>query len=171
MEEVFRGRRFRVLSGEVELPNGLRVVRDIIDFGESVVILPLVDVDRFIILRQYRPAVGKWIYELPAGVVEDGEDPRDTAYRELIEETGYRAGRMQHLFNMYLSPGYSNEYMHSFVAEELEYVGVDREEGEVMETMTVDLNQFIDMVSKGLVEDAKTIATVTYYFYRKKVGV
>ncbi len=167
MREVFRGRRFKVLSGEVVLPSGMSVVRDVVDFGESVVILPKHG-DSIIMIRQYRPAVGKWIYELPAGVVEEGEDPVVTAERELVEETGYKPKRIDRLFSMYLSPGYSNEYMYSFLAWDLEYIGARPEEGEEIKVLKMGLDKVVNMIYTGEIIDAKTIATVLYYVYGKK---
>ena len=162
MKVVFEGKKFKVLSGEVLLPSGKSVWRDIIDFGRSVVILPIKDGSVFII-RQYRPAVGGWIYELPAGTLEEGEDPMECAKRELIEEIGYEAGNLKLLFKMYLSPGYSNEYMYSYLATELKYVGERPEYGEEISIVKKRFDEVVDMIREGLIEDAKTIATLLYY--------
>ncbi len=162
MEEVFRGRRFRVLSGEVSLPSGKTVRRDVVDFGESVVILPILG-DKIVLLRQYRVAVGDWLYELPAGVVEEGEDPSETANRELVEETGYEAGKLVKLFSMYLSPGYSNEFMHAYLATDLNYVGARPEYGEEIRVEVRELEEVLELIKRGGVKDAKTIATILFY--------
>ncbi len=167
MEVVFSGRKFKVLSGEVYLPSGRKVIRDIIDFGRSVVILPLVDRD-VILIKQYRPAVGGWIYELPAGTVEEGESPVECAKRELIEEIGYEADELELMFTMYLSPGYSNEYMYSFLARGLKYVGERPEYGEEIEVVSLKYDELIELVGNGFVEDAKSIATILFYDKYKK---
>lgn len=164
MEEVFRGRRFRVLSGEVVLPSGKTVRRDIVDFGESVVILPLLD-GRVVMIKQFRAAVGDWLYELPAGVVEPGEDPAETARRELIEETGYEAGGLVRMFGMYLSPGYSNEFMHAYLATDLRYVGARPEYGEEIRIVSFGLEEVLGMIREGVIRDAKTIATILFYLH------
>ena len=169
MKVVFEGRKFKVLSGEVTLPSGKRVWRDIVDFGKSVVILPVEDGDVFII-KQYRPAVGSWIYELPAGTLEEGEDPVECARRELIEEIGYEAGNLELMFKMYLSPGYSNEYMYAYLATQLKHVGENPEYGEEIEIVRVSYEELLDMVGKGLIEDAKSIAAILYYDRYKKGG-
>ena len=167
MKVVFQGRKFKVLSGEVELPSGKKVVRDIVDFGRSVVILPLEDGNVFLI-RQFRPALGKWIHELPAGTLEEGEDPRGCAERELIEEIGYKPNKLELLFKMYLSPGYSNEYMYAYLATGLEYVGEQPEYGEEIEIIKYPFDQVLDMVRDNAIEDAKSIATILYYTVYKK---
>lgn len=164
MKVVFEGRKFRVLSGEVTLPSGKKVIRDIVDFGKSVVILPIKGDDVFII-RQYRPAVGDWIYELPAGTLEEGEDPLECAKRELVEEIGYEAGKLEPMFRMYLSPGYSNEYMYAYLATQLEYVGEKPEYGEEIRVVRMSFDEALEMVRDGLVEDAKSIATILYYAF------
>ena len=168
MEVVFKGRKFRVLSGEVFLPSGKRVWRDVVDFGESVVILPI-DGDNVFIIKQYRPAINGWIYELPAGTLQMNEDPFECAKRELIEEIGYEADSIDLLFKMYLSPGYSNEYMYAFVASELRYVGERPEYGEEIEVVKMPYDKLIDLVGSGKVEDAKSIATILYYDKYKKL--
>ena len=167
MKVVFQGRKFKVLSGEVELPSGKKVVRDIVDFGKSVVILPLED-DNVFLIKQFRPALGKWIYELPAGTLEEGEDPRECAKRELIEEIGYKPNKLELLFKMYLSPGYSNEYMYAYLATGLEYVGEQPEYGEEIEITKYPFDQVLDMVRDNVIEDAKSIATILYYIVYKK---
>ncbi len=167
MEEVFRGRRFRVLSGEVSLPSGKTVRRDVVDFGESVVILPILG-DKIVLLRQYRVAVGDWLYELPAGVVEEGEDPSETAHRELVEETGYEAGKLVKLFGMYLSPGYSNEFMHAYLATDLNYVGARPEYGEEIRVEIYEAERILDMIGKGMIRDAKTIAVILFHLCSEK---
>ncbi len=167
MEEVFRGRRFRVLSGEVRLPSGKTVRRDVVDFGESVVILPLLG-DKIILLRQYRVAVGEWLYELPAGVVEEGEDPGETARRELVEETGYEAGKLVKLFSMYLSPGYSNEFMHAYLATDLNYVGARPEYGEEIRVEIYEVERVLELIRNGIIRDAKTIAVILFYLCSEK---
>lgn len=169
MKVVFKGRKFRVLSGEVHLPSGIWIWRDIVDFGESVVILPI-DGDDIFIIKQYRPAISGWIYELPAGTLQVNEDPFECAKRELIEEIGYEAGNIDLLFRMYLSPGYSNEYMYAFVASELKYVGERPEYGEEIEVVRLSYDELINMVGSGKIEDAKSIATILYYDRYKKLG-
>lgn len=170
MKVVFEGKKLKVLSGEFRLPSGKKVYREIVDFGKSVVILPL-DGDEVILVKQYRPAIGKWIYELPAGTLEEGEEPEECAKRELIEEIGYEAGELNLLFRMYLSPGYSNEYMYSYLATDLKYVGERPEYGEEIEVIRLHLDKALELIGRGVLEDAKSIATILYYHtYKKESG-
>ncbi len=161
--EVFRGKRVKLYVEEHLLPNGNRAIREIVRFPNSVVILPLITSDKLVILNQYRPAIRKWIYELPAGIVEDGEDPLETASRELVEETGYEARVLKHVFSMYLAPGYSSEYMYAFIAYDLKEVGARPEPYEVIKREVISINEALDMIRNGRIVDAKTIALILYY--------
>ncbi|HIQ03220.1 MAG TPA: NUDIX hydrolase [Desulfurococcales archaeon] len=163
VEYVYRGRRINVKLVELQIPGRGIVEREVVEFRESVVILPLLSDGRVILIRQYRVPVGGWIYELPAGVIESGETPEECARRELIEETGYRAGKLVKLFEMYLAPGYSTEKMHAFLAEKLEYVGMKPESYEAIEVTPIEFSKVLDMVKRGSIPDAKTIATILYY--------
>jgi len=161
---VFSGRRFSVYVEEHVLPNGRRTTREVVRFPETVVILPLLDSETIVLLKQYRAPIREWIYELPAGVVDKGEKPEETAARELIEETGYKPGRLERVYPMYLAPGYSTEKIHAFIASDLEEVGARPEEYEVIETYRVKLLDALDMIRDGRICDAKTIALIMYYY-------
>jgi len=163
MKIGFSGKKIRVFYGEYTLPNGRNVYREYIDFGESVAILPLSNNNKILLIKQFRMPIGKWIYEVPAGTVEEGEEPIECAKRELIEETGYKAGKMIHLFNIYLSPGYSNEYMYVYLARELSYVGARPEEGELINIEWVNIDKIKDMIKNNVIEDSKSIASLLYY--------
>jgi len=163
IEYVYRGRRVNVKVVELQLPNGNIVEREVVEFRESVVILPILNDGRIILIKQYRVPIEKWIYELPAGVIEKGETPEECARRELIEEAGYKAKELTKLFEMYLAPGYSTEKMHAFLAKGLEYVGSTPESYEVIRVEPVELKRVIEMIRKGEIPDAKSIATILYY--------
>ncbi|MEM4971825.1 MAG: NUDIX hydrolase, partial [Sulfolobales archaeon] len=97
------------------------------------------------------------------GTIEPGEDPRSTAERELLEETGYRAGELIELFKMYSSPGVSNEILYVFLARKLIYEGSSHQEDEAIEVIKVGLREAINMISRGDIIDGKTIASLLYY--------
>ncbi len=159
---IYKGKKFSFKCGYLDSPDGRRVFREYVDHPGSVVILPIID-DKIILLNQYRHVIEEWILELPAGTLNPGEDPRSCAYRELIEETGYKANKLIKMFEMYLSPGYSTEYMHVYLAEDLEYVGQKLDETEVINLTFVPIDEIPRMIREKLIRDAKTIATLFYY--------
>lgn len=138
--------------------------RDIVRHPGSVTILPMVDEDHVCLIRNYRAAVDKTLFELPAGTRDqDGEEPIATAHRELIEETGYRAGKMEPLHAFFLSPGFLDERMFLFVATQLTAGATAREPGEQIENAVVPWNEALRMVTDGDIEDAKTIIGLLLY--------
>jgi ADP-ribose pyrophosphatase len=157
-----RGRRFALGQRVIEY-RGVRVVRDVLYHPGAVVVLPLLDSNRVVMLRQFRPGPLEWVYELPAGTVEVGEDPAETARRELLEETGYEASRVELLFKAYPSPGTSTEVMYMYLATGLRYVGARPERGEFLEVVVVPLDKAIEMVREGVIVDGKTIMLLLYY--------
>ncbi len=163
VREIYRGRRVNLYVEEHILPNGNTTLREVVRFPRSVAILPILDNNNVVLLHQYRPAIRKWIYEVPAGILEEGEEPLEAAMRELEEETGYRAGRLEKAFTMYLAPGYSTEYMYTFIAYDLVEVGAKPEPYEVIKVIKVPLEKALEMIREGVIDDAKTIALILYY--------
>lgn len=122
-KEIFKGRRFDVLEIEFEKVGGKKIEREIVSHPGAVVILPLLDLDHVILIRNTRDAVGETLWELPAGTLEYREEPVVCARRELEEETGYQATKMQQFLEIYSTPGFCNEKLHIFLAEDLTFVG------------------------------------------------
>jgi ADP-ribose pyrophosphatase len=159
--EECRGKRFRLARVEA-VAGGRRVVRDVLLHPGAVAVLA-VENGRVLLERQYRVPVGGWIYEIPAGTIEPGEEPAETARRELREETGYEAEKLTHLMTIYPSPGVSTERIHIYLAEGLRMVGASPEPDEVIETLWVPLEEAVEMVRRGEIADAKTVAALLYY--------
>lgn len=159
---IARGKLVNVRRVVVRLPSGTRSSRLILEHSGSVAVVPLLDDGRMVLIRQFRLAAGGTIWEIPAGHIERGEAPEHCARRELEEETGYRAGKIEPLFEAYLSPGSSTELMRFFLATGLE-LGPRRPEADEiiavrpMETLEVDR-----MLSANEIRDAKTIAALAY---------
>jgi len=153
-----KGRRIELYNRILNI-NGKRVNTDLVKFGESVVIVPLMTEDEVIFLKQYRSSIDRWIFELPAGRVDEGEDREAAAKRELIEETGYEPSKLEYVGSFYVSPGYSDEYMHLYIASGLKYVGEKPEEDEVIRTEVVKWSELEDMLYKDIV-DGKSIVGV-----------
>ena len=158
--EIFRGRRLWIERTQIQLPNGMEREKVIVHPGNAVAILP-VNGDRCKLLRQYRYAVGQYIYEVPAGTMEEGEDPMETAHRELIEETGFRAATIVPKGFIYTTPGFTDERIFLYLARDLspsdEY---GKDEDEVIEVVDVALQDIPGMIRDGTICDAKTICLV-----------
>jgi ADP-ribose pyrophosphatase len=124
------------------------------------------------LIRNFRVSVQQTLIELPAGTLDPGEDPQTTAQRELAEETGFRAGRWQHLHSFYLSPGILDERMHLFLATDLVAGPPAREPGEEIETLITPWGQALAWIASGEIQDAKTIAGLLFYdqLRRKAAG-
>lgn len=161
--KLFSGKKFEVYLDKFDLPNGKVRETEYIRHRGSAVIIPLIDENTIILEKQFRPIIGKWVYELPAGTIEEGEPPEITAKRELIEETGYDAETLIHLIDFYPSPGVSTELMHLFLAKGLKFVGSKPEEYEVIEIEKKSLDEALEMIKNHEIEDAKTIIGILYY--------
>ena len=155
--------RFRVVRRGEAGPDGRWRERATIQHPGAVTILPMVDREHVCLIRNYRIAVRETLIELPAGTLEPNEDPQFAAVRELAEETGYRAGHIQRLGQMLMSPGILNERMHIFLATELTPGPLDLQPDEEIERLVTPWSQAIEMVRSGAIEDAKTVATLLFY--------
>ncbi len=129
----------------------------------TVAVLPLANNGKVWLLEQYRPAIKKWILEAPAGTGDTGEDPVKTALRELEEETGFRdPERLEKVAEAYVSPGYTTEYMHYFLAWNPKPGKPHPEEHEIINVKEFDLNEALNMIKEGKIIDAKTIILLLY---------
>jgi ADP-ribose pyrophosphatase len=165
---VFSGPLFRVLRDKLIEPGGHRNERDVIRHNGSVVILALDNSkskkDPWIVMeRQYRHAANRFLWELPAGKIDGGEDPLAAAQRELAEETGYKAKKWRRLVEYYASPGFLGESMKVFVAEGLEAGDARPEEDEEIELRLVKMSDVLKMIEKGAIMDGKTLTSVLLY--------
>ena len=158
--EIFHGRRLWIEKRLIRLPNGIEKEKVIVHPSNAVAILPL-NGDRCKLLKQYRYAIDQYIFEAPAGTMEPGEDPLETARRELIEETGFTAQSIVSKGFIYTTPGYTDEKIYLFEARDLspsqEYV---KDEDEVIEVVDIAIIDLIGMIRKGTIVDAKTICLI-----------
>jgi ADP-ribose pyrophosphatase len=151
--------RFRVVQVGRE-PGPAGRPKAVIRHPGSVCILPLLSGDRVCLIRNYRPAAGRALIELPAGTLEPGEPPAEAAARELAEETGYRAESWQLLREFYLAPGLLDERAYLFAASELTAGPPRREADEQIENLIVTRSEALQLVHRGQIEDAKTIVAL-----------
>lgn len=157
---IYDGRIVNLRVDTVELPNGRVSKREVVEHKGAVAIVPLLDHEKVVLVRQYRQPVGGTILEIPAGTLDGGEDPSDCARRELVEEIGYYPGRLREMFRSYLSPGYSDELLHTFLAEDLREEEVNRDSDEFLEVVTVRLADAVEMILGGEIVDAKSVCGI-----------
>jgi len=154
---VAEGRVFRYERLGVTLPDGSKSTRDVVRLPGGSVIAAIDQEGYIYLVTQFRAALGRVTLELPAGRLEPGEPPEDCAKRELLEETGLRAGAMKLLTSMTPTPGYSDEVLHIFMATELEFDEANPDEGEFINTLIYPFDEVVDLVAEGEITDAKTI--------------
>lgn len=167
-EVVYTGPLFRVLHDKLIEPSGKPSERDVIRHNGSVVILAVDPAKNkknpwIVMERQYRHAANQYLWELPAGKLEPGEDALEGAKRELAEETGYRAKKWRSLVEYYASPGFLGESMKVFLAEGLEPGAAHPEEDEQIELRLVKLKDVLKAIEKGAILDGKTLSSVLLY--------
>jgi len=157
-KRIYEGRIVDLRVDTVMLPSGRETTREVVAHSECVAIVAIDAEDNVILVRQFRHAVGRELLEIPAGGIQPGEQPLESAIRELEEETGYIAGSMERIGGFYSSPGYSTEFLHLFLATELEPGPSHAREDEVIEVVPIPLKQVRSLIVSGDVCDAKTIA-------------
>lgn len=162
-DPIFSGARFDVYRVEIEGPDGRTAQREAVIHPGAVVILPLLTTDTVIFIRNRRFAVEKTLWELPAGTLEEKEEPQTTAERELCEETGYRAAKMQFMSKFYTTPGFCNETMYAFLATDLTLVGQNLDAGEQIEVVPTSFSTALDWIKNGTIQDGKTIAALLHF--------
>ena len=162
---VYRGPVFTVTTDHVQEPGGIEVRRDVIRHSGSVVVLAVDDsqaTPRVLLERQYRHAASDYLWEIPAGRIDPGEQELQAAKRELLEETGYTAAKWRRILKFYASPGFVAETMSVFLATGLRAGEAQPEEDEIIYKRMVPLPTAVRMVISGTIRDAKTISSVLW---------
>lgn len=145
-----------MVTEEVTLPTGRTTTLDMIRHPGASAVVPFLSDDEVLLIRQYRWAAGGEIYEVPAGKLDPGEDPETCARRELEEETGWRAGRCEHLATIYTTPGFTDEQIHLFAGRDLTPATQNLEHDEIIELVPMRLDAALEMVWRGELPDAKS---------------
>lgn len=158
-EEIFKGNIISLQVDHVRLPNGETATREIVKHPGAVGIMALQE-GRMIVVEQYRKALGKNQVEIPAGKLDAGENPLEAARRELEEETGYRCGKLEHVCSFYTSPGFANEILHLYWAEDLRKGEMKLDEDEFLDCYEITLDEAKTLIGEGKISDAKTITAV-----------
>lgn len=154
---MYDGRIIKVYKDNVELADGKKSFREVVRHSGGVVILAFKDEDTILLVKQYRYPIGEIVLELPAGKLEKGEDPFEAAKRELEEETGYCANKWTDLGYINTSPGFSDEKLYLYLAQDLEYTHCHPDEGEIIQAFEYKYDDVLKMIDNGEINDAKTI--------------
>jgi ADP-ribose pyrophosphatase len=160
---IYNGPVFGIRRDEVIEPSGVRTTREVITHPGSVVVLPVLPGGRILLIRQYRHAAHQYLWELVAGRIDAGENPRGAAVRELIEETGYRATSFRIFLDVFPTPGFLEERMFILLAEGLTAGQAEPEEDEKIISRAFTFKQLEEMIRTGKLRDAKSIAGILFY--------
>ena len=162
---IFKGRVVTLDIDTVTLPNGATIELEMIHHPGAAAVVPMKDDGTVILIRQYRHAAGGYIYEIPAGKLHPGEDPKLCAARELQEEIGYRADSLELLASILTTPGFTDEVIHIYKGTGLTKGKQDLDHDEVIEIVELPLEKALAQIIDGTIRDGKTIVGLqTAYF-------
>ncbi|MEG6585653.1 NUDIX hydrolase [Dendrosporobacter sp. 1207_IL3150] len=156
-EEIFNGKLLTVRRDTVKLPNGKEATRELIEHPGAVAVVPILNDGSILLVRQFRYPVGRVTLEIPAGKLDKGEEPDDCAKRELEEETGYKANKLRRLSSILTTPGFTNEVIHLYVAEELILAEQCPDEDEFIDVEVFTKEQIRTLIKSGEISDAKSL--------------
>jgi len=168
-KEIYKGRIIDLYLEEVKLPNGHTSTREIVKHPGAVAVIAITPENKILMVEQYRKPLERTIVEIPAGKLEKGEEPIMTAKRELEEETGYTCSDLKPLISFYTSPGFADELVHLFIAENLEKLTetAELDEDEFVEVLEVTLEEAQEMMNSNRIYDAKTAYAVQYLLLKE----
>lgn len=161
--KIFQGKIVELVVQEYNEPSGRTHTKEIIKHPGGSVVVPVLDNNNIVLVKQYRYPLDKFILEFPAGKLEPNEDPLECAARELTEETGYTAGKIEKLTAIYTTPGFCNELLHLYIATSLEksVTGQQLERDEhSLSVVELPLSEALDMIDRGEIMDSKTIVGI-----------
>ncbi|MCK5242117.1 NUDIX hydrolase [bacterium] len=155
---IYQGKILDLYVDQIKISDGSRSIREVISHAPAVAMVPLLSGERVVLIQQYRYAIGRMLWEIPAGLVDANETPRQAAIRELREETGFRARRLRLMVNMYSSPGYCQEKIYIYLAQDLSKVAdLQLDADEFLSVLIVPFRKALRMITTGEIVDGKTI--------------
>jgi ADP-ribose pyrophosphatase len=163
-KNIYNGKVVRLNIDTVTLPNGVTIDLEIVRHPGAAAVVPLKENGTVVLIKQFRHAAGGFIYEIPAGKLHPGEDPKNCAARELEEEIGYQAGKLDLLSSIFTAPGFTDEVIHIYKATGLTKGRQQLDRDEVLEIVEVPLQEAIDMIRVGRIRDAKTMVGLQMVF-------
>lgn len=167
-KRIYEGRIINLRVDEVEVSrNGHQAKREVVEHDSAVAILACDGEGRLLFVRQFRYPLGAELLEIPAGLMEAGEDPQEAAQRELREETGYRAKKWSKLPPIWTTPGFSDEKIHLFFVEDLEWAPLEQDEDEDISLVRMNEDEARSLLDSSEAQDAKTMFALAWYFARK----
>lgn len=163
-KKVYDGKIIKLRVDDVSLPDGKTSKRELLTHQGGVAVIPLTEDGKILFVKQYRKAIEKTLIEIPAGLIDEGEDPQTTAIRELEEETGYTTKKVIFVTSFYPSPGYTDELNYIYFTDQLELLqtNVPGDDDEFIEVVPLTLAEAKACVQEGTIHDAKTIYAILY---------
>ncbi len=159
-KRIYDGKVVALRVDTIQLPNGGTATREVIEHGASVVMVPIDEQRRVLLVRQYRKAPELSLLEAPAGGLEEGESPEDGVLRELQEEIGHVAGKLVGMTGFWIAPGFCTEYMYTYIASDLSPSALAPDEDENIEVVPVPLEEIPGLIRTGEIQDGKSIAAL-----------
>lgn len=159
---LYRGKILSLRVDDVELPSGKRTIREVVEHADAVAVLAESN-DSLVLVEQYRYPVGSVMWEIPAGLVESGEDPLQTAVRELQEEIGFFPETIEEIARFYTSPGFSNEQLYVFHAKNLRHSKLEGDDDEKIQVISIPFEEVESVVNEGKIKDGKTLFALWWF--------
>lgn len=169
VKHIFKGKVISVNIDTVILPNGVTVDLEMVRHPGAAAVVPVKDDGTVILIKQFRHAAGGFIYEIPAGKLHPGENPKDCAARELEEEIGFQAGHLELLSSIFTAPGFTDEVIHIYHATGLTTGRQQLDRDEVLEIVEMPLKDAITMIQTGTIRDAKTMVGLQLVYIGKRI--
>ncbi|MGJ0846685.1 NUDIX hydrolase [Tissierella praeacuta] len=161
-DKLYEGKLLNLRVDTVEIPDKKYSKREIVEHPGGVAIIPITNDNSIVLVKQYRKAIERFLLEIPAGKLEINEEPRETAIRELKEETGFEAKKLEYLLEFYTSPGFSNEKIYLFLATDLIEGESNPDVGEFIDIEEHSIDDLVKMVERGEIVDSKTIIGINF---------